>query len=112
VVEVGAAAAPGGVGEHVDGLAEPDMFGDRSGDLVGVHRRWRVVEVDDRFQQDLATVPEQTPQPGQQDGADVLDPRHSTTSRERGLGQVDVDDRPGPGFGRVERRRPDPHRPS
>ena len=111
VVEVGAAAASGGIGKHVDGLAEPEVFGDPGRDLVAVHRGRCVVQIDDRLQQHLAAVPEQLPQPGQQHRPDILDrakPRREVSaSSDRCTYRS-----PGAGSGRVERRRPDPQRPT
>ena len=57
VVQIHPTGAAGGVGEHIDRLPQPQMLPDDVGDFVGVDRRWHIVQVDDRLQQDLGRSP-------------------------------------------------------
>ena len=105
VVQIHPAGAAGGVGEHINRLPQPQMLPDDVGDFVGVDRRWQIVQVDDRLQQNLGLFPHQVMQPGEQHRPDVLHPGDPAAGRQRRLGKMHVDHRARPGPRRVERRR-------
>jgi hypothetical protein len=58
VVQVDAAVHGGGVGEHVGGVAELELFAEAGGDFVAVHRCVASWQVDHWFHADRAVIAE------------------------------------------------------
>ena len=107
VVYIDGSADGGGVGEHISGIAELELFAEAGGDFVGVD--WGVPggQVDDRFQVDRTVVAEQQPEPVEQDRADVFDAGHTGAGGEGFGAEVHIDHCAGPGPFWPERRRQD-----
>ena len=92
VIQLEAAAVPGGEREHRGGMPGADRGAKGVGGFVGVHGG-KVRGVENRAETDLAAVPtKQIGQLRQQDGAGVVDAHHSLAGLEGLIGEMDVDD--------------------
>ena len=104
VIKVSPAAHRGGVGEHISGISELELFAEPGGDLVAVDRSMPSGQIDHRFQADGALVAEQGTLPTQQHRANVLHSGHAAAGGQGFLAEVNVDDCPGPRPVKIERR--------
>src|SRR5512132_2144822 len=104
VVDVDAAAHCGGIGKHISGVAQQDLFAQLRRYFVAVEGDVSGGKVDHRFQADRAAVPEQGVELTQHDGADVFDSGDTGARCERFGGEMYIDHGAGTRPRRVERR--------
>ena len=94
-----------GVGEHVGGVAQQDLFAQLGRDFVAVEGDVSGGEVDHRFEADAAVFSEHGGELAQHHGTDVFGPADTGAGAERFGSHMHVDDGAGPGLLGVERRR-------
>jgi hypothetical protein len=107
VINIDTATERGRVGKHIGRVPQQDLLTQSGRNLVAVDGSVSGRQVNHRFQVDPAPVPEHSAQLAEQHRPHLFNPGNPASGAQRLLTEMDIDDDPGPGTLRVERRRGD-----